>query len=186
MPQTRNLSLCPARRTDVPDLFAFLGDASAMAFTQVDRSLQACRRRVMVHEYVRRRDGCAPWVVRETGSTRIIGWGGLYRDPFEPGWGFELGYFFHPAAWGRGYASQLVTAALSVADDTLKLPVVSAMAHPENLGSRRVLEKAGFLLARPLPERRRLLYCRSRPRPWGPERNGPATGQPAASSCQTE
>ena len=91
MPQTKNLKLCVARRADVPDLFSFLGDASAMAFTHVDHSLQDCRRRVMAHEYFRRRDGCAPWVVRESDTNRIIGWGGLYQDPFEPGWGFEVG-----------------------------------------------------------------------------------------------
>lgn len=161
MLETENLKLCAARHTDVPDLFSFLGNASAMAFTHVDHSLQDCRRRVMVHEYFRRRDGCAPWVVRESVTNRIIGWGGLYQDPFDPGWGFEVGYFFHPEVWGKGYASQLVAAALSVADNELKLPEVYAMAHPENRGSQRVLEKAGFNFAKPLPERTRLLYCRS-------------------------
>ncbi len=161
MLQTKNLKLCRARRDDVPDLFSFLGDASAMALTHVDHSSKDCRRRVMVHEYFRRRDGCAPWVVRESDTNRIIGWGGLYQDPFEPGWGFEVGYFFHPEAWGKGYASQLVAAALAVADDDLKLPEVHAMAHLQNHGSQRVLEKAGFILARALPERARLLYCRT-------------------------
>ncbi|WP_111557922.1 GNAT family N-acetyltransferase [Paracoccus sediminilitoris] len=162
MLQTKNLKLCSARRVDVPDLFSFLGNASAMAFTHVDHSLQDCRRRVLVHEYFRRRHGCAPWVVRERGTDRIIGWGGLYQDPFEPGWGFEVGYFFHPEAWGKGYASQLVAAGLAVANDDLKLPEVYAMAHRENRGSQRVLEKAGFIFTRPLPERTRVLYCRSR------------------------
>lgn len=162
MLQTKSLKLCSARRSDVPDLFSFLGDATAMAFTHVDHSLQDCRRRAMVHEYFRRRDGCASWVVRESATDRIIGWGGLYQDPFEPGWGFEVGYFFHPKAWGKGYASQLVAAALSMADDQLKLPEVWAMAHPENFGSQRVLEKAGFILAKPLPDRTRLLYRRDR------------------------
>lgn len=159
--ETKDLKLCSVRQSDVPDLFSFLGDASAMAFTHVNQSLQDCRRRVMLHEYFRRRDGCAPWVVMERATNRIIGWGGLYQDPFELGWGFEVGYFFHPEAWGKGYASQLVAAALSVADDQLKIPEVWAMAHPENRGSQRVLEKAGFTFVRPLPERTRLLYRRS-------------------------
>jgi ribosomal-protein-alanine N-acetyltransferase len=29
---------------------------------------------------------------------RIVGWGGLYDDPFDSGWGVEVGYFFHPSA----------------------------------------------------------------------------------------
>jgi [ribosomal protein S5]-alanine N-acetyltransferase len=54
----------------------------------------------------------------------------------------------------------LVTACMSLADDTLRLPVVNAFARPENVGSRRVLEKAGFAVVRHVAEMQRLLYCR--------------------------
>jgi RimJ/RimL family protein N-acetyltransferase len=100
-------------------------------------------------------------VRREDG--RIIGWGGLYEDPFDPGWNFEVGYYFRPDVWGKGYASELVGAALAVADKQLELAEVWAMAHPENRGSQRVLQKAGFVFARHLPERDRLLFRRQRP-----------------------
>lgn len=162
MEQAEDITFCRARLADVPDLFSFLGNASAMKFTHQDLTLRECRRRVMVHEYFRRRDRCAPWVVRERRSDKIVGWGGLYQDPFEPGWGFEVGYFFRPEAWGKGYASQLVAAAVTVADRQLNLPELWAMAHPENRASQRVLEKAGFSVVRPLPGRTRLLYRRSR------------------------
>ena len=94
---------------------------------------------------------------------RIIGWGGLYDDPFAPGWGAEVGCFFHPTAWGQGYATELVTACLDMADNTLRLPDVIAFAHPENLASRHILEKTGFELARFIPGTGRYLYKRSRP-----------------------
>ncbi len=139
-----------------------------MSLTHADADLRACRRSVMVHEWFRRRDGCGPWVVRAGNpgggdGPRIIGWGGLYQDPFDPGWGFEVGYYFHPAGWGKGYASKLVACALRVADDVLSLPEVWAMAHPTNAASRRVLEKAGFTVERTLPERERLLFRREGP-----------------------
>lgn len=86
----------------------------------------------------------------------------MYEDPFDPGWGFEVGYYFRPEAWGNGYASELVRAALNVADDQLKPPEVWAMAHPDNIGSRRVLEKGGFIVVRHLVERNRLLLRRPR------------------------
>lgn len=162
MPQTEDLCLRPACQADVSDLYSFMGDPTAMRFTHVDLTLRECQRRVMVHEFFRRHDGAAPWVVRKLNTSRIIGWGGLYQDPFEPGWGFEVGYFFHPAAWGKGYASQLVAAALAVADEQLNLREVSAMAHPDNWASQRVLEKAGFALSQLLPSRPRLLYRRKR------------------------
>lgn len=159
---TERLILRSASSADVPTLFEFLGDADAMSHTHVDRTLRECRRRVLVHEWRRRRDGCAPWVVVRREDGQVIGWGGLYEDPFDPGWGFEVGYYFRPDAWGKGYASELLRAALKVADDKLKLPEVWAMAHPDNIGSRRVLEKAGFIVVRHLVERNRFLLRRPR------------------------
>jgi RimJ/RimL family protein N-acetyltransferase len=115
-----------------------------------------------VHEWLRRRDGYAPWIVVRKNDGQIIGWGGLYNDPFEPGWGVELGYHFDPQAWGQGYASEFVAACMDVADRTLQLPQITAFAHAENLPSRRVLQKAGFEQLRFVPEMDRFLYRRRR------------------------
>lgn len=165
MIETPRLILRRPTLADVPALYSFLGDAEAMRHTHVDRSFAACRRRIAVHEWRRRRDGFAPWTAVEKAGGAIAGWGGLYNDPFDPGWGVEVGYFFHPAAWGRGYASELVGAAVDLADRTLGLPEVRAFSRPENTGSRRVLEKAGFEAVRFVPEMERLLYRRLRRAP---------------------
>jgi len=145
---------------DVPSLFEFLGDADAMQYTHTDTSLRACRRRVAVHEWRRRRDLCAPWTIVTKADARIIGWGGLYHDPFDPRWGMEVGYFFRPTAWRRGYATELVGACTSLADNVLRLPEVIAFARPENAASCRVLKKAGFEVERYIPDMQRLLYRR--------------------------
>lgn len=159
--ETSRLILRRPRLTDVPALFGFLGNAQAMQHTHADVSLQECRRRVAVHEWRRRHDGYAPWTILAKPDEQIIGWGGLYDDPFEPGWGVEVAYFFHPSAWGKGYASDLVATCMNVADHMLRLPEVRAFAHPANVGSRRVLEKAGFEIVRFVPKMDRLLYRRS-------------------------
>jgi ribosomal-protein-alanine N-acetyltransferase len=160
--ETPRLLFRPPRLSDVPALFEFLGDSEAMRHTHVDETLAACRRRIAIHERRRRRDGYAPWTVIRKADQGIIGWGGLHDDPFEPGWGCELGYFFHPDAWGCGYASELVAAALGWADGELKLPKVRAFAHPENGGSRKILERAGFRMVRFVPEMNRFLFSRPR------------------------
>lgn len=160
--ETSRLILRRPTLADVPRLFEFLGDAEAMRHTHTDASPRECRRRVAVHERRRRRDGYAPWTVVTKADARIVGWGGLYDDPFEPGWGVEVGYYFDPAAWGRGYATELVAACTSLADDVLGLPEVRAFARSENAGSRRVLEKAGFEVVRFVPEMERFLYRRDR------------------------
>jgi RimJ/RimL family protein N-acetyltransferase len=161
--QTARLILRQPVLADVSALFAFLGDAAAMRHTRRDASLRACRRRVAVHEWRRRRDGYAPWTVVRKDDNKIIGWGGLYDDPFDPGWGVELGYHFHPAAWHHGYATELALTCTDLADTVLRLLELKAFAHSENLASRRVLEKAGFDLVRFVPEMDRLLYRRMCP-----------------------
>lgn len=160
--ETERLILRPPRLDDVPALFVFLGDPVAMAHTHVDASPRACRRRIAVHEYRRRHDGYAPWTVVTKQDARVIGWGGLYDDPFDPGWGVEVGYFFHPEAWGRGFASELLGACLDHADRALDLPEIRAFAHPDNAASRRVLTKAGFVQQRYLPAMGRFLFSRRR------------------------
>ncbi|MEJ0015000.1 MAG: GNAT family N-acetyltransferase [Acetobacteraceae bacterium] len=157
---TQRLVLRPPRLADVPCLFGFLGDREAMRFTHHDPTLRECRRRIAAHEWRRRRDGFAPWVLVDQAESRIIGWGGLYNDPFDPGWGPELGYFLHPAAWGRGYASELAGACIDVADTVLRLPELHAFAMPDNAASRRVLVKAGFREQRFIPAMQRLLFRR--------------------------
>lgn len=153
---------CP-KLADVPDLFVFLGDGEAMRHTHVDASLAECRRRIAVHEWQRRRKGYAPWTVVTKVDGRIVGWGGLYDDPFVSGWGAEIGYYFHPAVWGHGYATELMLACISLADTALQLPEVRAFARPANTSSRRVLEKAGFKEVRFVPSLQRLLFRRGRP-----------------------
>lgn len=158
--ETARLVLRRPIPADVPKLFDFLGDAGAVQYTHADATPYDCRRRVIVHEWRRRRDGYAPWTILTKTDGRIVGWGGLYDDPFDPGWGVEIGYYFHPAAWRQGYATELTAACTSLADNVLRLPELQAFARPENVGSRRVLEKAGFKVLRFVPEMERLLYRR--------------------------
>jgi RimJ/RimL family protein N-acetyltransferase len=92
--ETERLVLRRPTLADVPALFEFLGDATAMQYTHVDASVHECRRRVAAHERRRHRDGYAPWTIVTRAEGRIVGWGGLYNDPFQPGWGVEVGYSF--------------------------------------------------------------------------------------------
>ncbi len=72
-------------------MFEFLGNPEAMQFTHVDASLKECRQRIAVHERQRRRCGYAPWTEVLKDNGRLIGWGGLYNDPFDPGWVWNWG-----------------------------------------------------------------------------------------------
>ncbi len=156
---TERLELRTPRLSDVPALFAFMGDAAAMRHTHTHETQRELRRHLAGHRCQARKVGCGPWTVIERATGQIIGFGGLYDDPFDPGgWGVEIGYFFAPAAWGKGYASELARAAIADAR-AMGLPSLRAFAHPDNAGSRRVLTKAGFQQERFVPEMDRFLYA---------------------------
>lgn len=157
MEETARLTLRRPKLADAPDLLAFMGDVEAMRWTHTQDSVPALRRYLAAHARQHRRTGYGPWTVVARESGAIIGFGGLYEDPFDPGWGLEVAYFFAPSVWGRGYASELVARSLEVARQG-GASTVRAFAHPENAGSRRVLEKAGFRVERYVPEMERLLF----------------------------
>jgi ribosomal-protein-alanine N-acetyltransferase len=157
--ESARLLLRPPRLADASPLFEFLGDAAAMRYTTVQASLRDCRRYLAAHERQRRRIGCAPWVIVEKRTGAHIGFGGLYDDPFDPGWGVEVGYFFAPAAWGQGYATELTLCCVDLARQQARWPTLCAFAHPQNVASQKVLLKAGFRQERFLPEMNRFLFC---------------------------
>jgi ribosomal-protein-alanine N-acetyltransferase len=157
--RTDRLLLCLPQPEDTSALFSFMGSADAMRYTHVVESLEEMSDRLIRHEAQRSRIGFAPWVLRLRTTAEVVGWGGLYEDPFDPGWGLEAGYFFNPSVWGHGYASEFVAACARMADTRL-IAVLRAFCHPENHASRRVLEKNGFEFARFITEANRNLFER--------------------------
>jgi ribosomal-protein-alanine N-acetyltransferase len=156
--ETERLMLRPPSEDDVTALYAFMGDPRAMAFTHIQRSVSELRHYLAVHEAQRERVGCAPWVVTEKAGGRVVGFGGLYEDPFDPGWGVEVAYFFHPAAWGRGYATELTQFCVAEARRLARWPRLVAFTHSQNAASHRALLRAGFAEERFVSEMNRRLY----------------------------
>jgi [ribosomal protein S5]-alanine N-acetyltransferase len=55
----------------------------------------------------------------------------------------ELGYTFHRSSWGQGYASEATRCVFDYACNTLKLPRVVSLIHPENERSLRLAQRFG-------------------------------------------
>ncbi|WP_436534457.1 GNAT family N-acetyltransferase [Actinoplanes sp. HUAS TT8] len=55
-----------------------------------------------------------------------------------------LGFVFHPAVWGRGYATEAARELVRFGFGELGLHRIAATCHPDNLGSARVLTRAGL------------------------------------------
>ena len=155
---TRRLLLRSPEPGDVDALYEIQGDREAMRHTWASPDRAGTARYLEAYDARFAEDGFSPWVALLREGGRVVGWGGLNRDPEAPHWGVEVAYFIHRACWGRGLATELVGAALEHAFRDLALPEVLAFTRPENLASRRVLTKSGFAFVRHVPELERDQY----------------------------
>lgn len=85
--------------------------------------------------------GFGLWLVEDKDSEEFLGRVGL----LEPeGWpGIEIGWGISPSCWGKGYAYEAASAALSWAFEELKVDSLISIIHPENHSSKRLAEKIG-------------------------------------------
>ncbi len=90
------------------------------------------------------RHGFGMWLLRDRSTGEMVGRGGLQYtyvaglDDVEAGWAIV------PERWRQGLATEFARACTIVALDQLSLLSVVAFTQPDNLASRRVMEKAGF------------------------------------------
>jgi ribosomal-protein-alanine N-acetyltransferase len=91
------------------------------------------------------RHGFGMWLMRDRETGEMVGRGGLQwttyvRDLDD----VEVGWSVVPERWGQGLATELANASSEVAFGPLKLEEIVAFTLPDNVASRRVMEKAGF------------------------------------------
>jgi len=89
------------------------------------------------------RRGFGLWILRD-GHGRFVGRAGVRPLMVLGREEIEIAYTFHQAWWGQGYASEIAGALCSVAFGPLGLSELVGIVITGNLGSCRVLEKAGF------------------------------------------
>lgn len=156
--ETQRLVLDIPTTSDSADLFPILGDKQAMRYTLQLSSLEETESYIAERENRRGDLNFAPWTIRLKADGRTIGYGGLYVDAIETGWGPEVIYFFAKDVWNQGFATELVKHCVHHARHGLVLSQLSAFAHRDNIASQRVLEKAGFTVGRFIERMDRLLY----------------------------
>jgi RimJ/RimL family protein N-acetyltransferase len=86
--------------------------------------------------------GYGNWGIIAKGESKMIGWAGLqYLPELEE---TEVGFLLDRPFWGKGYASEAALASLKFGFEQVGLDHIIALVHPENLASRRVIEKCGM------------------------------------------
>ena len=96
----------------------------------------------MVASY--RLHGFGMWIVTPRDGPAPIGLAGLVKRDVLPH--VDVGYALLESAWGKGYAREAAAAVLDLAQNSLGIDPVAAIVNPDNLASRRVLEKLGLRL----------------------------------------
>lgn len=139
--RTTRLTLRPGWPEDAPALAAAIGQ-------------EAVARRLSRVPLPYTLDDATGWLTREGGVTdhaflvfdhaggtpQLVGGIGLHPEEGE----VEIGYWFVPDAWGRGYATEAGRAVVDMARHALGLPRIASRYHLDNPASGRVLRKLGF------------------------------------------
>lgn len=125
-----------------PQVEAWLRPDPMRPFSRVD--LDRMARRDLAHWG---QHGFGPWEVREREGGAFVGRGGLNRTVVDGEQVVELPWAVMPAMQGSGYATEMAVAAVGVARG-LGIDRVVSLTLPDNLASRRVMEKCGLEFSR--------------------------------------
>lgn len=147
--ETRRLVIRSFTQQDAPALHErVFGDPEVMRFIprgaspSVERT-RASIERFMAHE---RAHGFGLWAVELKETGELIGDTGLFLVE-GTGPEVEVAYHYGKAWWGKGYATEAAAAAMAFGFRECGLTDIIAICFPENIASRRVMEKAGMSYA---------------------------------------
>jgi RimJ/RimL family protein N-acetyltransferase len=150
--ETERLILRRFTMDDADLLFALDNDPDVMRF--VNPGVPVPREEIVEGTlpaflaYYERFAGYGFWAAVEKKSGRFLGWfhfrPGEGAGPLEP----ELGYRLHRFAWNQGYATEGSRALIEKGFTEFGVQRVTAHAMGANIGSRRVMEKAGLRYVR--------------------------------------
>ncbi len=144
-PKAPRLTIRPVRPTDRPDLIALEADPEVMRY--LNGGLAVPEESMQDADFHTPR-GFEPevWVAHERVSGRFVGWFALFDDGLIDGLKTaELGYRLARQTWGQGYGTEGGGALLAEAFGAMGFQRVRAQTMAVNRGSRRVLEKLGFV-----------------------------------------
>lgn len=85
----------------------------------------------------------------EKSTGRLVGFSGLkHLDDLDE---VDIGYRFLPECWGKGYATESSRLLMRQGSSEFGIRRIVGLVHPENVASKKVLEKLGLCFERELP-----------------------------------
>lgn len=145
---TRRLVAQRVRDTDYDDLCRMHSDSVTMETLGGVRSDEVTRR--FLDDKLAHWDahGHGLWMFRMQQSGRFIGRGLLEYIEVGGNEEIEVGYSVLAAEWGHGLATEMARAIVAIAFHYPHVDSIVSFTWPDNVASRRVMEKAGFAYER--------------------------------------
>jgi len=143
--QIDGFTMRPLQLSDLPSFAAIWADPEVTRFlpsqgAPIPKENTAKSLQSFIEHWQQR--GYGIWAIVESGSSRMVGYCGLrYLDEMNE---VEVLYGLAKAYWGQGIATQAAQATVAYGFNVANLDKLIAMALPDNLASRRVIEKAGL------------------------------------------
>jgi RimJ/RimL family protein N-acetyltransferase len=119
-----------------PSVMRYMPGGRPRSREQTEETIRATLRHWEEH-------GFGWWAVISKEGQQLIGWCGLAR--LDSGSEVEVLYLLDEPYWGNGLASETARAALRYGFEELGLKQIAAVAVPENIRSRRVMERVGMV-----------------------------------------
>ena len=149
---TERLLLRPFTPADLDDLCALDSDPAVMRYinggTPTPRDVirdQTLPRFARPNE---RFAGYDFWAAIERSTGEFLGWFEFRPPEVGPTDEVELGYRLRQEAWGKGYGTEGARALIRKGFTELGVRRVVASTYQDNIGSQRVMQKAGMTLVR--------------------------------------
>ena len=141
---TLRLILRPFTSQDAGPLHRILGDRDVLRYFPNPTSPSLDRVEKTIADQLKHWEEYAYgwWAIQLRAAGEFVGWCGLQFLPETEE--TEVGYLLGKPFWGQGLATEGARASLSFGFDDLGLGTIVAIVHPENLASRRVIEKLGM------------------------------------------
>lgn len=146
--QTERLLLEPLARSHAEEMFPVLSDPAIYEWLDdgAPASVDALRATYVRREAGKSPDGCETWLnwlVRLQGGPAI----GYVQATVHPGQRTYVGYALASAHWGKGYASEAMTALLNHLTHEHPTPVTMAVVEVDNIRSTALLRRLNFSAA---------------------------------------
>ena len=141
---TERLILRPFTLADVEPLYLLLQDPEVLRYfpnpsTPPRDRVQRLVGNILAHW---QEHGFGWWALEQQAEPRLMGWCGL---TFLPETGeTEVAYCLGKPYWGQGFATEAASASLRFGFESLTLPRIIGLVHPDNTASSHVLEKLGM------------------------------------------